>query len=948
MEIVGRKTELDQLRNLVTRATSGLGGCVVVVGEAGIGKTRLLKTVGREIANEVSVRFATGIPTEQSLPYGALYSLLLHDEGDHALISEDPVLSAVTGKTSMTTPPQPIAVASALLSHLSLLGETKPLVLIVDDLQWIDPSSATALLFAGRRLLADRAAILFGMRTDATGEFPHADEVQETHTPAPTFPVPDIHGIETMILRPLTNEEGVDFLRRRGVSIPAANRVAPRTGGLPLALTEVALRLVAQRDNTADRVDVDLPKNYVSRIEQLNPIARNLCVAAAIDSETHLVAKVIGADFEKAIAEAEAAGIIHLEKDRIAFRHPMLRAASLSTATSEEERRFHSLFANALSPSTEQDRIALHRASAALGIDDSAAQSLSEFARRAYSRGALHESADALLRAALLTTDKRLSDEWTLDAAQMYWNGGDARNALMLAERLGGGQHDEATATKLGNLIALASQWERDPKTIMMEARAQAAELSDDMSRLAWTHAYMANLGYLAGDVGQGIVDADRAIELADASGDFVCGIVARGNLEFNLFLHGDHSRVVYGQLDVPTTMAIVSNAETADGVTAGQGMVMIAAMEERWDVADELLVEMSAVSRRRGLYSAMLLFAGVQASMFWRRGRWDEARALALEGLSDGGRPRVALAFGRATAAHITACMGNDQETHELAALALGTSTTLRVPIVTAWAHAALGQLELGKGRSDLALPHLDRVASLMQEIGISEPCFLFWHADWIDALIETGKSAEATQAIAALRQIADARGRRWARGVVERCSAQLESDPLVAEESFRNALKEFETLGMPFEAARTHMARGRHRQQRTTRTTQPATQGASQRVGPNETTSEAQEDIREALRIFRRIGAKHWSARAAALETDVVGSSTEEASAILLRIDALSPAEQRVASLIAAGRTNKQVSSELFISIKTVDFHVQAIYRKLDVRNRAEFVGAFTRMHA
>jgi tetratricopeptide (TPR) repeat protein len=814
VNVVGRTIEQDRLRQLVNRAVASQGGAMVISGPAGVGKTALLEWLHGEwvqgVADEANldVRRVTGNPIRQRRPYDALQALLLTNSEERKAVAADPVLATVCGLVTQASPPQGIVVGSALLSHLSARAEARPIVLLIDDLAWIDTSSASALLFVARRLVADRVAMVFGVDSNAlalAGRTPRADTES------------DVRGLDRIELSVLK-----------------------------------------------DSPQPNLQKLYVEQIDSLSLAAQKLCSAAAIDDDYQLLASYMqsqDSEIDAALDEACSAGLLLRgvgTEQRLRFCHPLMGSSALSAISPAQARKLHTSFAELLqasllsdrsrdrarpkspkrlagassrnsvavpnlSPLSDSpwsgevggnavaDRIALHRADGALGTDDQAAELLTKFAQRAQQRGATSEACWALLRAAELTTDGALRDWWVVEAAQLFHNSGRAVDALALIEPLAArhsgaasevssvftsdtaseapsaalsaapspsgdrsselgssGKMDVRLQLKLSTLLANASQWERDPQTLVRKVRGEIGDLPiRQPSQAAWTYVYLANLAYLAGDIATGIADADQAIALADATGDYFAGMAGRGNLQWNLFLHADHSRKVYDQPDVATILAVVAASETVEGVVAGQGMAMIAIMEERWELADQILPEMAAAARRRGLHSAAVLYDGLIASLHWRRGQWSEAWCLAIDSLNDGERPTVSLAWARAAAAVMAASMGDDERTSQLAGQALSVAHALRVPMIAAWAHSALGQLELSRGRPELALPHCQQVAAIMKATGIREPCFLFWHGDWIDVLVETGRWAEAEAAIAELEELSRITGRSWARGI-------------------------------------------------------------------------------------------------------------------------------------------------------------------------------------
>lgn len=995
----------DHLSRLVNNAVDSSGGAVVVSAAPGAGKTSLLEWIQAvAIDANLDVRFVTGSPVRHRRPYAAIRALLLGGTEQIDTVAADPVLAAVCGLVPRASPPQGIVVGSALLSHFSALAEERPIVLVIDDLAWIDTSSATALLFAARRLVADRVAMVFSMETI---------ELSLAERTPQGFSEVDVRGLDRIELSVARNEPQINLL-----------------------------------------------KLYLDRIDALAPHAQKLLLAAAIDDDGRLLAIYMGNEMDSALREVRAAGLLGPSEgmgNRLRFRHPLMRSSALSTVSPALERRLHATFAGLLENESQRfddedehdiaDRIALHRRDGALGTDPEAARLLAEFAQRAQQRGATSESCWALLQAAELTTDHAMRQWWIVEAAQQFYNSGQAVRALALIEPLAalgalGVQSSEFVSVavpstvrpasmdvrlevRLNTLLANASQWERDPQTVIRKVRGEIATHSTlNPSRAAWTYVYLANMAYLAGDIATGIADADQAIALADAQGDYFAGMAGRGNLQWNLFLHADHSRKVYDQPDVQTILAVVAGSETVEGVVAGQGLAMIAIMEERWELADQILPEMAAAARRRGLHSAAVLYDGLIASLHWRRGQWSEAWCLATGSLNEGEQPTVSLAWSRATAAVMAASMGDSEWARHLAGQALSVAHSLRVPMIAAWAYSALGQLELSQGRPEQALPYYQQVASIMKSMGLREPCFVFWHGDWIDALIETSHVAEAEAAIAELDDLALLTGRGWARGVVARGRARLANSTVEREEQFAKALQEFATLGMPFETARTLLARGAARLASQARNTSRIGEGLHD-AGNAPLPADGQEpqiqmDLAEALRMFQRLGAGGWEERTlhclrtlaasrlpvASNVASIVGSTagstlgisvdptigTSDSGRSLEKFvlnsisddvndqfataiaqagnedqntemvgalqsnqlqpnseahpEPLSTREMRVAIEVAAGRTNKQVSSELYISVKTVEFHLQSIYRKLKVRNRAQFVGSFTRL--
>ncbi len=357
-----------------------------------------------------------------------------------------------------------------------------------------------------------------------------------------------------------------------------------------------------------------------------------------------------------------------------------------------------------------------------------------------------------------------------------------------------------------------------------------------------------------------------------------------------------------------------------------------------------QFLTEFALTQRDAGLRAATVLFRVVQSQERWRRGAWTEANEIANQGLCDE-CAELSLAMGRANAAFLAACHGSEDLTRSLSTAAKATAERYGAASIIAWADAALGQFELGRGNALAALFHLEQVAKTALLVDLADPVQLFWQGDYIDALIATGRRDLALEAIRELvleTATKDLNTRTWATGIADRGAALLATSAAQSEELFLEAFKSFAQINMTFETARTYLARGKRNRT---------------------TTSNASFDLAEAGRLFRQLGATHWLGQViseltstpkdvpAAFEHAPTGNqmlpaggeSGRDVAARTILIRPLTPSEQRVANLISLGKTNREVATELFISAKTVDFHVQSMYRKFGVKNRAEFVACF-----
>jgi DNA-binding CsgD family transcriptional regulator len=397
--------------------------------------------------------------------------------------------------------------------------------------------------------------------------------------------------------------------------------------------------------------------------------------------------------------------------------------------------------------------------------------------------------------------------------------------------------------------------------------------------------------------------------------------------------------------------------------------------------LVDQLTIELTESARTHGLQAAAGLFSWARAANALRRGNWIGADADAqrwLDGTADLESLSVTRVFSQAMAAYTAAAVGDAQRAKAWAEEALSMEAAKQFPEISAWCWATLGSLAYTEG--DVSgtlhyLAHVSEVAETVTEHGcLTEPTRLFWEGDWIDALFDAERTEEALEAIAKLRAYGQRTGDLWSSGIVARCEGRMMQSPIESEALFHEAMTIFEKGKLEFEIARTFCTRGAHfRGQK----------------------ASASFDIAEGFRRLQRIGAVRWANWSAQLlrpdaqppsqdpdsppnvlkngstvpgpsaATDLCAAtitsmtSTSAASDLPNRSELpsaptrsgevplqLTPSELRVASLITTGSTYKEIAGALFISTKTVDFHLQAMYRKAKVNNRVEFVSSFLRM--
>ena len=932
--MIGRSAQLAIAQRLLEDAVGGRGTIVIFSGEAGIGKTTLLRSIaGSARTMGFDVRQATGTPSETNLATAALLTLLMPD----IRAGFDPVLSSALGigGTDGATAIVPFQVATSLTAHLDRRAQERPILLMVDDLQWIDPSSAVILLLAARRLTASRVVVAFGQRTEPqTGRVGAATDDLSV-SPASRL---DLSGILDSELGPLTANESFEMLCALGIAPDRSHELSARAGGSPIALSELA------RQSHTGQVDatINVPSSYSERIAALSPERFFVCSVVALDEDLAVV-RTLASNRGIQLDDAISTSLFDLTAARISFQHPLIRAAVLRTQTPSERRARHVEIAEALDPIADADRVALHRAAGTVGTDDTVATLMVDLALRAKARGALLESSRAMLRAAELTTGLTERMRRMLAGAESRYFNGEPVPAIEIARSAKALSVNEALVAEADLLIATAAEWELD----LGETTRELVRLAEyfrlnEPSRSVAALGQASAMAFLVGNIPQGIEFGKQTVAIAVNAGDPIGEFTGRAHLGWNLLLAGRPFEASEHLAVVEPLMNVLANQEdSVDALLVAQRLSMERVIEGQWEAAEALLITMTAQARRMGVRLSATMLSMVRGALCWRCGRWDEAYPLATSDLYSTPLPAVSMVWGSAAAAQITAAMGRDEETAKLVEAAVDGGTRFTAPLVLAWAYAARGHLDLSLQRFDAALVSFDRVASLVSSMGLVEPGFFLWHGDRIETLIRLERFDEASAEVNDLRHIADATQREWPTGIVARASAQLHRDPLVAEALFAESVEIFTRLGMPFEVARTNLAAGQWAQT---------------------VELDGSRFLHQAEAAFRALGAAHWMERATeALQRPNTGQkntglkntgqkntgqeNTGQKTGQQALFSPLSNTERRVASAAASGKTNRESAEELGMSPRTVEFHMSSIYKKLGVARRSEFIALLAR---
>jgi DNA-binding NarL/FixJ family response regulator len=789
----------------------------------------------------------------------------------------------------------------AALSLLAEAAETRPVLAVVDDAHWLDEASAAALLFVARRLGMERVAMLFAAREHDVRTFDAGD-------------------LPTLRLAGLDLVAGTELLRERTgaeVTPEVAAQLLASTGGNPLALVEMPHALspgqLAGEEQLPGRLPVTgtIERVFLDRARRLSPAAQRLLLVAAADDSTQLstvaaAAAQLGAGPE-ALAEAEASGLVQVQGTALVLRHPLVRSALYASATSADRRAAHAAVAAALTAPDEADRRAWHRAASVDTPDPAVVAELDAAACRAEQRGG-HEAASAAWeRAAELSDDPEARARRWYGAAHGAWLAGQPPRARQLADRVVELTQDPLLRAD-ALLVRAKVEWNTGSVPVgqrMLLENARDVATHDPVRALG-----MATIAAgLAAFVGDPDVDIDPATFAAEAAEEGPAPLRCFAQLTLGL------RRVVARDWKGADSLLRRSfdTAEQLGGhdsdLLTNLGLAALHLGDTR--ATEHYFQRVITQARGSGAVMVVLHTLSLAALSDIPNGRWSTAVAQQSEAVELGletGQPALA-AMPRAALLLLAALRGDDAyEAHlvELERTLEGHSSGVGDVVVhdlTRWArglHAAPRWPTAFHHLAQVVHPIVQRTAGL----------------DRVEAAVHADQQETARLWIEDLEEFADATGQRWAAAMAAHGRAVLSVAGDDADSHFEQALALHADSVRPFDRARTELAYGEHLR-RTRR-----------RVA-------AREHLRAALETFEDLRADRWVARAAQ-ELRASGETARK------RDDGagveLTPTELQVAQLVQGGMSNREVAAQLFVSPRTVDFHLRNVFAKTGVTSRLE----------
>ena len=903
--LIGRDRERGQLDALLTEASLGRSRALVLRGSAGIGKTLLLDYAVQQ-ASGFQVLHYTAVESEAELPFAGLQALL-RPLLVHLPEIPEPQARALRGALALEASAKTnrLAVYAGALSLLGVAAERVPLLVVVDDAHWLDRPSAEALTFAARRLTAESLMLLFAVREGEGIDLGVA--------------------LPTIDLEPLEVAASMELLHERfgsTIATKVAHHLAEATGGNPLALLEVAALLDEGERVGREPLPDHLPasesvERTVRRaLRSLPPETRRALLAAATSDSP------MGGDLA-ALEPAEEAGLVRIHAGSVAFRHPLVRSAVYHAAPVDERQAAHRTLADALTGEEDSDRRAWHLAAAAEGPDESVAAALEAAASRFVDRGGQASASRALERAAELSEDDDACARRLHAAGRAAEHGGDLERAGALAERALTRVRDVGIRSAATVLAWQANDWRG--------LANDGVDFETEAQRVAPLHpARAALMLWVSSHAALRTLDLERALRLARKSVDMIAVNAARaaeGSWEPWMAEVAANTR-----LNLAFILLILGRPTEADEAArglvpppTGDLWVTYYAYLERYDEARSNIERVLRSARATGDVWTEMLMTRSLAFVNLLEGRFPAARAGAARslGMAESIGVPFGMAFNLAHLAWVAAVEGRESEAREDVARADDLAQRgLGWLFLRGRLQATLGLLELGLARPLAAMEKLVPVADLAERHGVREPSFLPYAPDLIEAYARAGEREAATRELAKLAERANALDRRWALAAVARLHGLLGPDDDL-DEHFGAALELHEQgAGSAFDRARTELLYGERLRR------------AKRRV-------DAREHLHSAIELFDGLGAAPWSEQARR-ELRASGESIPRRDPTAP--EKLTPQELQVALQVAEGKTNRDVAAALFLSPKTVEFHLTRVYRKLNIHSRAELVRLFS----
>jgi DNA-binding CsgD family transcriptional regulator len=894
----GRSDECALLDGLLTSVRGGDSRTLVLRGDAGVGKTALLDQHLIAAASDMQHVRAMGVESEMELAYASLHQVCA-PLGDHLERLPRPqrdALEIVFGFTS-GTPPDALLVGVATLSLLCEAAEVKPLLCVVDDAQWLDQASARTLAFVGRRLRVEPVGLVFAARD----------------------PGEALAGLPELEVRGLPDDDA-QVLLASSMQFPLDERIRDRivaeTQGNPLALLELprgltAIELAAGFGLLGARsLSGRIEESFARRLETLSDDTRALLLIAAaepVDDPLLLwrAAERLGIDTTPSLTE-ETDGLLSIG-GRVTFRHPLVRSAVYRASSAAERREVHLALAEVTDRQTDPDRRAWHLAAAAAGPDEAVALELERSAGRAQSRGGLAAAAAFLERSAALSRDPLSRTERALAAAEASFRAGAFDTALTLVATAEAGPLDEFQGARVDLLrghLAFASGLGSDAPPLLLEAARRLQPLDLNLARETYLAAWGAAV--FAGPAG-----GDILVEICTAVRDLPSPTAAARPLD--MLLDGLALLTTDGRAAAAATLQ--DAAQSLAGIPLEDvlrwGWVATAASDAVWDDAGKHAIATRHVQlvRDAGVLAELPIhLAALGLARAWI-GDFAGAASLITESES------VAAATGSPIAPYallrLRALQGREAEASAVILSAIERDAAGGQGLAAAWAYWAAAVLNNGLGRYEEAASAARQATS-----NNFEPWVSMWALpELVEAAMREGDPELARDALDRLQETTQPCATDFAFGIEARSRALVAAGD-AAESSYREAIERLGRTLLHPELARAHLLYGEWLRRENRRV-------------------DAREQLRSAYKMLSTIGMEAFAERARG-ELLATGEKVRKRTAETR--DDLTPQERQISRLVRDGLSNPEIGTRLFLSPRTVEWHLHNVFIKLGVGSRRE----------
>jgi DNA-binding CsgD family transcriptional regulator len=902
--LIGRHRECGMLDRLIRAVRSGESRALVVHGEPGAGKTVLLDYLAGQ-ARGCRVARMVGMQSEMELAFAGLHQLCapMLSHAEQLAVPQRDALRTALGLAA-GPPPDRFLVGLAVLSLLSEVAGEAPLIGVIDDEQWLDQASAQALGFTARRLGTDPVGLVFASRE----------------------PGPELAGLPELDVAGLGEEDARALLESAltgPLDAQVRDLIVAETHGNPLALLELPRGLSPAQLAGGFGLPGSAPlagrieESFARQLAALPAEARRLLQLAAADpsGDRSLIWRAAGrlGIPVQAAALAEEAGLAEFAPGA-RFRHPLVRSAAYRSAGITDRQELHSALAEVTDPIADPDRRAWHRAQAAARPDEDVAAELERSAGRAQARGGLAAAAAFLERAVQLTADPARHADRALAAARASMLAGafgKALDLLAMAEAGGAGRLDEFASARIDLLrgqIAFASSATGDAPALLVKAAERLKPFDVALARQtyleAWAAAYHA--GRLAG--------ADQLFDVARAARS---APPPEGEPRpSDLLLDGLAVLITDGRAAAAPLLRRAAQAFAGDGIAADEGLrwgwlAPAAAMtvwdEERWH---GVIARQLKSCREAGLLAQLVRYVNSMAQVMIWRGDFAAATSLIAEAAT------IAAATGTRFVPYAAVMLhgyrGAEAKATQLIEAVLFDAQAAGQGHGIQAAHRASAILYNGLGRYEEARAEAQQAAE--EEPGM--PSTMLALPDLIEAASRTGQTQLAADALGRLAEATSVGQTDWGQGVYARCQALLADDVASAEGWYREAIDRLSRTRLRPDLARGYLLYGEWLRREGRRT-------------------DARAQLRSAYDMLDAIGMEAFAERARR-ELVATGETVRKQAAGTR--DQLTPQEAQIVELAEAGLSNPEIGARLFLSSRTVEWHLRNVFNKLGISSRRQ----------